>query len=101
MFVLVEIKVFMLVVTLLKSLYYLISISKLVAMCLLSIDGLYAMMSSQFCMSWHMIGHTEFKILARIICEAPYFYLMHCITMVSRFVFDECIAKGGEIAHNV
>ena len=63
MLVMVEIEVFMLVVALFKLLYYFISISKFGAICLLSIDGLYAMMSSHFRKSWHMIGHSEFKYL--------------------------------------
>ena len=63
MLVLVEIEVFMLVVAMFKLLFYFISISKFVAMCLLSIDGLYSRISSHFCKSWHMIGHREFKSL--------------------------------------
>jgi hypothetical protein len=41
------------------------------------------------------------KYLLVCLVKYPNFDLMHIILFFSRFMFDEFIAKGGEIVHNI
>jgi hypothetical protein len=52
-------------------------------------------------MSWYVDGVQLLKYLLVCLVKHPNFDLMHSISFFSRFMFDEFIAKRGEIVHKV
>jgi hypothetical protein len=54
-----------------------------------------------FCKSWHNSVHNFLNTCLYALWRTLILNLMHSISFFSRFVFDEFIAKGGEIVHKV
>jgi hypothetical protein len=53
-----------------------------------------------FCKSWHVDGvYNYLNTCLYVLWITLILNLMHIISIISRFVFDELIAKGGEYEH--
>jgi hypothetical protein len=54
-----------------------------------------------FCKSWHNGVHNYFNTYLYALWSTLILNLIHSISFFSRFMFNEFIAKGGEIVHKV